>query len=209
MKKYWVLLGLILGMLTSEAKINKDMQIKDNESNKHETAVLGAGCFWCVEAVFQELKGVVKVDPGYAGGTLENPKYKEVVTGATGHAEVAKVTYDPEIISFEFLLSVFFQTHDPTTLNYQGADRGTQYRSAIFFNSEDQKVKAEQIIDELNKQQVYPNPIVTEVTKLDRFYVAENYHHDYYENNKNESYCRYVIQPKLKKFKAVFKDYLK
>ena len=210
MKRYLILLSFIIALVTAEAKTNTHMKVVENKNQQNtETAVLGAGCFWCVEAVFQSLKGVSNVEPGYAGGSTKNPKYTEVVTGRTGHAEVAKVTYNPDVISFEFLLSVFFQTHDPTTLNYQGADRGTQYRSAIFFNSADQKLSAEKIISELNNQQVYPDPIVTEVTELEKFYIAEDYHNDYYLKNQNESYCRYVIQPKMKKFKAVFKDYLK
>ena len=176
---------------------------------KLEVAVFGAGCFWCVEAVFQELKGVQSVESGYAGGDFANPTYKEVSTGKTGYAEVAKITYDPEIVSFETLLAVFFKTHDPTTLNYQGADHGTQYRSAIFYTNPYQKEVSERIIKELNTEKAYPNPIVTEVSPFTKFWVAEDYHQDYYSTNPNQGYCSYVIQPKVEKFRKVFKDKLK
>lgn len=176
---------------------------------KLETAVFGAGCFWCVEAVFQELKGVYSVESGYAGGDYANPTYKEVTSGKTGHAEVARIKYDPKIISYETLLAVFFKTHDPTTLNYQGADHGTQYRSAIFYTNEYQKTTSNRIIKELNEEHAYPNTIVTEVSPLTKFWVAENYHQDYYSTNPNQGYCTYVIQPKMEKFRKVFKDQLK
>jgi peptide-methionine (S)-S-oxide reductase len=176
---------------------------------KYETAILGAGCFWCVEAVFQELKGVVSVESGYAGGDYANPTYKEVSTGKTGFAEVARIKYDPKVVSFETILAVFFKTHDPTTLNYQGADHGTQYRSAIFYINPYQKEVSERIISELNKEEAYPSPIVTEVSPLTKFWVAENYHQDYYTNNPKQGYCTYVIQPKMEKFRKVFKDKLK
>ena len=150
---------------------NKDNFIKENitmnSDGKMSVAVFGAGCFWCVEAVFQELNGVHKVESGYTGGDIKNPTYNEICTGETGHAEVAKITFDPNIVSFELLLSVFFKTHNPTTLNMQGADRGTQYRSAIFYTSEQQKEIAQRIINELNTEKAYPNPIVTELTKLE------------------------------------------
>ena len=174
-----------------------------------EIAIFGAGCFWCVEAVFQEVKGVYSVESGYTGGSYANPSYKEVTTGKTGHAEVARIKYDPEIVSFEALLAIFFKTHDPTTLNYQGADHGTQYRSAIFYTNMYQKETAKRIIGELNAEKAYPSPIVTEVTAFKKFYLAENYHQDYYSNNPNQGYCTYVIQPKMEKFRKVFKDQLK
>jgi peptide-methionine (S)-S-oxide reductase len=174
-----------------------------------QTAVFGAGCFWCVEAVFQELKGVKSVESGYTGGSYANPSYKEVTSGKTGHAEVARIVYDPNIVSFETLLAVFFKTHDPTTLNYQGADHGTQYRSAIFYTNENQKMIAERIIKSLNAENAYPSNIVTEVTSLGKYWVAENYHQDYYTNNPKQGYCSYVIQPKMEKFRKVFKDQLK
>ncbi len=161
------------------------------------------------EAVFQELKGVHKVESGYTGGITKNPSYKEICTGETEHAEVARITYNPEIISFEILLSVFFKTHNPTTLNAQGADKGTQYRSAVFYTSEKQKETAQQIINQLNAEKAYPNPIVTEVTELGKYYPAEDYHQDYFKNNPDQGYCTYVIQPTMEKFRKVFKDYLK
>ena len=199
MKKIYMLILMIIGGASLQAK----------EAPKLETAVFGAGCFWCVEAVFQELKGVASVESGYSGGTYVNPTYDEVSSGKTGHAEVARITFDPEIVSFETLLAVFFKTHDPTTLNYQGADHGTQYRSAIFYTTPSQKEISERIIKALNQEKAYPNPIVTEVTALDKFYVAENYHQNYYTNNPNQGYCNYVIQPKVEKFRKVFKDQLK
>lgn len=174
-----------------------------------ETVVLGAGCFWCVEAVFEELQGVISVESGYAGGDTKYPTYKEVCSGTTGHAEVARIVYDPSVVTYETILAVFFQTHDPTTLNYQGNDYGTQYRSAIFYVNEYQRDVARQIISQLNNEGAYPNPIVTEVQPLTRFWPAENYHQDYYENNSDQGYCQYVIQPKLEKFRKVFKEHLK
>jgi len=176
---------------------------------KLETAVFGAGCFWCVEAVFQELKGVHSVESGYAGSDYANPTYKEVSTGQTGHAEVARIMYDPEVISYETLLAVFFKTHDPTTMNSQGADHGSQYRSAIYYTNDYQKEAAVRIIAELNEVKAYPNPIVTEVEPLTKFWIAENYHQDYYSNNPSQGYCSYVIQPKVEKFRKVFGEYLK
>jgi len=210
---YIILTALLLQFFYScNASNENKYQPKDKhnmENQKQEIAIFGAGCFWCVEAVFQDLKGVLKVESGYTGGKVKNPTYKEVCTGQTGHAEVAKITYNPDIISFETLLSVFFKTHDPTTLNYQGNDRGTQYRSAIFYISDKQKESSERIIAELNAEKAYPNQIVTEITKLGDFYIAEDYHQNYYKQNMNESYCQYVIQPKVDKFKKVFKQYLK
>jgi len=172
-------------------------------------ATFGGGCFWCTEAVYDQLNGVDKAVAGYSGGTVKNPTYKEICTGNTGHAEVIQITYDPQVVSFEELLEVFFATHDPTTLNRQGADVGTQYRSAIFYHSDEQKRKAEFIIDELNKQSAFDDPIVTEVTAFDLFYEAENYHQDYFANNPNQPYCRMVVNPKVEKFKKLFEDKLK
>lgn len=172
-------------------------------------ATFGGGCFWCTEAVYTQMKGVEKVVAGYSGGTVKNPTYKEVCTGNTGHAEVIHITYNPTETSFEELLEVFFATHDPTTLNRQGADVGTQYRSAIFYHNEEQKQKAEFIINELNKQGAYDNPIVTEVTAFDVFYEAENYHQDYFANNPNQPFCQMVVKPKVEKFQKLFKDKLK
>ena len=163
-------------------------------------AIFGAGCFWCVEAIFSQLNGVSDVISGYTGGNTKNPTYKDICTGKTGHAEVCKIIYNPEIISYEKLLQVFFENHDPTTLNRQGADIGTQYRSAIFFNTEEQKISANYYKKTLNKSNEFKNTIVTEITKLDTFYIAENYHQDYYNNNSSQPYCTVVIKPKLDKF---------
>lgn len=174
-----------------------------------EKATLGGGCFWCTEAVFLELNGVESVMPGYSGGHVKSPSYREVVSGNTGHAEVVQVVFDPAIVSYLEVLEVFFATHDPTTLNRQGADVGTQYRSAIFYHSDEQKKVAEDIIASLNKEKVFDNLIVTEVTNFDKFYKAENYHVDYYANNKNQPYCRLVVAPKVDKFEKLFKEKLK
>ncbi len=195
---------------SKQIKLNhKEKSKMNNKKSNKEIAIFGAGCFWCVEAVFQDLKGVYKVESGYSGGTLKNPTYEEVCTGTTGHAEVTRIEFNPDEISFELLLSVFFKTHDPTSLNRQGADQGTQYRSVIFYTNDEQKETAERIIKQLNEEKAYPDPIVTEVAKFDKFYKAENYHQDYFTNNPNQGYCRYVIQPKVEKFRKVFKDYLK
>lgn len=177
--------------------------------NNMDTATFGAGCFWCVEAIFQNLEGVEKVSSGYTGGTVPNPSYEEVCTGVTGHAEVARILFNPEVISFEELLEVFWQTHDPTTLNRQGADVGTQYRSAIFYHNEEQKRLAEEYKRKLNESGAFNNPVITEISPLSVFYEAENYHQDYYRNNGDQPYCRLVIKPKMEKFEKVFKDKLK
>jgi peptide-methionine (S)-S-oxide reductase len=174
-----------------------------------ETVTLGGGCFWCIEAVLLNLQGVQSVTSGYAGGTTKNPTYREVCTGTTGHAEVVQVVYDPKKVSFEEILEVFFTVHDPTTLNRQGNDFGTQYRSVIFYNSPEQKKKAETIVANLNKSGAYDHPIVTQVEELTTFYKAEDYHQNYYNNNSEQGYCQYVIQPKLEKFKKVFHDKMK
>ena len=175
-----------------------------------EIATFGTGCFWCTEAVFQSLKGVYKVESGYSGGKTVNPTYKEVCEGTTGHAEVVQITYDPKVISFAQLMEVFFKTHDPTTLNRQGADVGTQYRSAVFYHNEEQRKFAEEIKAKLNAEKAYDSPIVTEVTAFTKFYKAEDYHQDYYNlNGQSNGYCRMVIQPKLEKFKKSFAAMLK
>lgn len=178
-------------------------------SLKAETAVFGGGCFWCTEAVFSELKGVSNVESGYSGGTTKNPTYQDVCTGETGHAEVIKITYDPNIVDYKKLLEVFFLTHDPTTLNRQGADVGTQYRSVVFYSNEEQKQEALEVIKKINEAKAYPNPIVTEVAPLANYYPAEKYHQNYYEQNGNQPYCRIVIQPKMEKFKKAFKEIIK
>ena len=183
--------------------------IQPTSSAQRETATFGNGCFWCTEAIFKSLKGVEKVESGYSGGKIKNPTYKEVCSGMTGHAEVIQITFDPSVITFEELLEVFWETHDPTTLNRQGADVGTQYRSAIFYHSPEQKEAAEKYKAALNKENVYNKPVVTEITPFEAFYKAENYHQDYYANNSTQGYCQMVIVPKLEKFRKVFKDKLK
>lgn len=179
------------------------------DSLQMDTITFGAGCFWCVEAVFQDLNGVVSVRSGYSGGRIKNPTYKEVCSGLTGHAEVIQLVYKPAVISFDELLEVFWLTHNPTTLNRQGADVGTQYRSAIFYHTEYQKERAEYFKKKLNDEGAFPTPIVTEITAFDTFYPAEAYHQEYYNNNGDQPYCRLVIQPKVEKVKKVFGDKLK
>lgn len=179
-------------------------------SSRHEEkATLGGGCFWCLEAVYDELRGVTDVVSGYAGGTVPNPSYEEVCTGRTGHAEVVQVTFDPSVISYHDILDIFFSIHDPTTLNRQGADVGTQYRSVIFYHNGRQKEEAEAMIEELTSAGVYKNEIVTQVEPLDTFYEAEAYHQEYFRNNPDQPYCRVVVSPKVKKFQKAFADRLK
>ena len=186
-----------------------DISSAKNSNVNTDTATFGTGCFWCTEAIFEQLNGVVKVSSGYSGGHVDNPTYKAVCDGTTGHAEVVQIEYDPSKITFDELLEVFWQTHDPTTLNRQGNDVGTQYRSAIFYHNEEQKQKAEKYKNELNSSGAFNKPIVTEITPFSRFYVAENYHQDYYTNNGSQPYCYYVIKPKMEKFQKVFKDKIK
>jgi peptide-methionine (S)-S-oxide reductase len=174
-----------------------------------ETATLAGGCFWCVETIFDQLRGVLDVTSGYTGGERPNPTYEQVCSGATGHAEAIQVSFDPEIISYKDILRIFFSVHDPTTLNRQGGDIGTQYRSAIFYNSEQQKKEAEEVIAELDAQGVWERPIVTEVTAASTFYAAEDYHQEYYERNPNQGYCTAVISPKVMKFRKTHYDKLK
>jgi peptide-methionine (S)-S-oxide reductase len=175
-----------------------------------EIATFANGCFWCTEAIFEQLDGVISAVSGYTGGHVENPTYKEVCTGTTGHAECLQITYDPSKITFDELLEVFWETHDPTTLNRQGNDVGPQYRSGIFYHNREQKEKAEKYKEELNKNGAFDKPIVTEITAFTKFYPAEDYHQEYFQNNENANpYCRIVIRPKLDKFKKVFKDKLK
>jgi peptide-methionine (S)-S-oxide reductase len=178
-------------------------------AERTETATLAGGCFWCLEAAFEPLQGVERVIPGYTGGQASNPSYRDVCTGTTGHAEAIQITFDPGVISFRDLLEVFFSIHDPTTLNYQDADYGTQYRSAIFYHSPEQKAEAERIIDELTASVVWPRPIVTEVKPLAEFYPAEEYHHQYYRRNPEQGYCQVVIAPKLDKFRQKYAAKLK
>jgi len=178
-------------------------------SNKIETATFGTGCFWCTEAIFQDLKGVQQVISGYSGGSVENPSYQQVCTGTTGHAEAVQITFDPEVISFEDLLYVFWRTHDPTTLNRQGADVGPQYRSVIFYHNDEQKNLAEKSLKETDASGLWPNPIVTEISPYQTFYQAEDYHQNYYKINPNQPYCRMVIDPKVRKFRKEFQEQLK
>ncbi|HZS07995.1 MAG TPA: peptide-methionine (S)-S-oxide reductase MsrA [Blastocatellia bacterium] len=180
-----------------------------NSAQHKEVATLAGGCFWCLEAVFNDLRGVEKVVSGYSGGTVKNPTYQQVCTGTTGHAEVVQITFDPQVISLKELLEVFFTIHDPTTLNRQGADEGTQYRSAIFYHSPEQKAVAESVIADITAQKIWDNKIVTEVTPFSEFYPAEDYHQLYYERNPNAGYCRVVIAPKVTKFRKQFVSKLK
>lgn len=180
-----------------------------NANYDKEIATLAGGCFWCLEAVFDELQGVEKVESGYVGGHIKNPTYREVCTGTTGHAEVVQITFDPQAITFRDLLKVFFTIHDPTTLNRQGADVGTQYRSAIFYHTPEQKAVADEVIAELTADKVWDDPIVTEVTPLDEFYPAEDYHRDYFQRNPQQPYCQMVIAPKVAKSRKHFLDKLK
>ncbi|MFT3700912.1 MAG: peptide-methionine (S)-S-oxide reductase MsrA [Agriterribacter sp.] len=219
MRFLFSLLGIIpASILLSCAQRSDDAQATvtmniSNDSisfNAHtEVATFGTGCFWCSEAIFQQLKGVTKVTSGYSGGTVANPTYEEVCTKNTGHAEVVQVVFDPSVITYDELLEVFWKTHDPTTLNRQGNDIGTQYRSVIFYHNQEQKQKAEKYRDELGKSGAWTNPIVTAIEPYKNFYAAENYHQDYYRLNGKEPYCQYVIAPKLEKFEKVFKDKLK
>lgn len=183
--------------------------ISQNKKANLETITLGGGCYWCVEAVYENLDGVKSVVSGFSGGKTVNPTYEEVCTGKTGHAEVVQITYDKNITDINEIFKVFFTVHDPTTLNRQGADVGTQYRSVIFYKNDEQKKAAQSIIAELNKAKVYNNSIVTKLEPFKVFYKAEDYHQNYYANNKNQPYCKMVIQPKLEKFEKVFKDKLK
>ena len=178
-------------------------------SNNLETATLAAGCFWCVEAVFDDLKGVEDVVSGYSGGQTENPTYRQVCDGNTGHAEVAQIKFDPAVISFKDVLRIFFSVHDPTTMNRQGNDIGTQYRSAIFYHNDEQKRDAEEVIKEITDEGVYDDPIVTEVTPFEKFWPAEDYHQEYFANNPNVPYCAAVVSPKVRKFRQKFADRLK
>jgi peptide-methionine (S)-S-oxide reductase len=177
---------------------------------RREVATLGGGCFWCTEAIFSEVKGVEKVEPGYAGGTVENPTYEQVCTGTTGHAEVVQITFDPQVISYRQLLTIFFTIHDPTTPNRQGEDVGSQYRSIILYHSEEQRRVAEEVMEEVRRAKIWGDrPIVTELVPFKAFYRAEEYHHNYYRRNPDKPYCRLVIAPKLAKFRSHYPDMLK
>lgn len=216
-----VLMLLMISLVTQACARNSHNPADQDQNtpiltNMHDTTVLmtqtatfGSGCFWCTEAIFESLNGVHSAESGYMGGHTENPTYKEVCIGNTGHAEVVQIKFDPAVISFEELLEAFWSSHDPTTLNRQGNDVGTQYRSVIFYHNEDQKKAATSIREDLNSKNVFPNPIVTEISPASKFYVAENYHQDYFNLNGHEPYCAFVIRPKLDKFKKAFAEKLK
>jgi peptide-methionine (S)-S-oxide reductase len=199
---------LVTGCKSNTTNNKNQMDINSN-GIKTDTATFASGCFWCVEAVFQELKGVLSVTSGYTGGKIKNPTYREVCSGLTGHAEACQIVFDPEVISYDELLEAFWASHDPTTLNRQGADQGTQYRSAIFYHNVQQKELAEAYKAKLNSENAFDKPIVTEISPAVIFYKAEDYHQNYYNQNGDAPYCSYVIIPKLEKFRKVFKDKLK
>lgn len=212
MKKYvciYLISLLCLFCITGKSYgVQKDMKTK-NAASPHEYITMGGGCFWCTEAIFNEIKGVEKAESGYAGGSTVNPTYKDVCSGQTGHAEVVQITFNPDLISLTKIIQIFFATHDPTTPNRQGADTGTQYRSVIFYRNNQQKDVIDKVISDLKKLKAYKNPIVTQVVPFKSFYRAEDYHQDYFQKNPEESYCRIVINPKLEKFRKVFRDNLK
>ncbi len=207
MKSFLMTVLAIVLMLA--ASTSATAQKTKQTTSQKEVATLAGGCFWCLEAVYVELKGVEKVVSGYSGGKVAKPTYEQVSSGSTGHAEVVQITFDPQVITYKDLLEVFFTIHDPTSLNRQGADVGTQYRSAIFYNSPEQKSVAEKVIADINAAKIWKAPIVTEVTKLDAFYKAEDYHQNYYALNPNQAYCRMVIEPKVLKFRKQFLPKLK
>jgi peptide-methionine (S)-S-oxide reductase len=199
------IITFLLGFFLASAGFSQS----DMSNNKLEKVTFGAGCFWCTEAVFERVNGVSQTISGYSGGTESNPTYEMISTGKTRYAEVTQITYDPSVVSFETLLKIFFETHDPTTLNRQGADVGPQYRSVIFYHNEEQREISEKIKKDLDSAKIWDDPIVTEITAFTNFYEAEDYHQDFYENNPNYGYCRVVITPKIKKFENVFADQLK
>lgn len=206
----FILCAMTSCMTETKYKTMSSSLVPGIETERVDTATFGTGCFWCTEAIFEELKGVLKVTSGYSGGAIKNPTYKQVCTGETGHAECVQIQYERDKITYDELLEVFWQVHDPTTLNQQGADIGTQYRSAVFYHTNEQKQKAEHYKEELNKSGAFNKPIVTEVSPISDFYTAEDYHQEYYQNNKNSNpYCSVVIRPKLEKFQKVFGKKLK
>jgi peptide-methionine (S)-S-oxide reductase len=209
--KYFIIGLFTIIYIPLYAQMNKESEMNtmnQNTSQNLEIATFGSGCFWCTEAIFERLKGIEKVVSGYSGGHVKNPSYKEVCTGTTGHAEVTQIYFDPAIISYKELLDIFWQIHDPTTLNRQGNDVGTQYRSVIFYHNEKQKSIAEESKRNIEISGAFKNPIVTEILPLINFYVAEDYHQDYFKNNPNQPYCNVVIAPKVKKFIAKYQDKL-
>jgi len=201
---------LFIGCKETKSEIKQESKTIMNEQNsKFEIATFGTGCFWCTEAIFERVNGVSTVVSGYSGGSVDNPTYKEVCDGTTGHAECTQITFDPAIVTYDELLEIFWKTHDPTTLNKQGNDVGTQYRSVVFYHNDEQKQKAEYYKNKLSEDKIWDKPIVTEITRFEKFYPAEDYHQEYYENNPNQGYCAYVITPKVEKFEKIFKDKLK
>jgi methionine-S-sulfoxide reductase len=210
-RRYIGVIGVLLLQLQAFSACSQPAAGKQKISASHnlDTITLGGGCFWCVEAIYRQLDGVVTAESGFSGGTTVHPSYREVCTGTTGHAEVVQITYDTTKVSLEEVLKVFFTVHDPTTLNRQGADEGTQYRSIILYRNAQQLREATDLIHALQKEKIYDNPIVTTVTPFRQFYKAEDYHQDYYNQNKDQQYCQLVIQPKLEKFEKLFKDRLK
>lgn len=210
--KYFLLLTIICITSCNVNKNNIAQTVKEEEimdTSKYSIATFGSGCFWCTEAIFELVKGVVKVESGYSGGTVPNPTYEAVCSGLTGHAEVVQIYYDSQKITYPQLLEIFWKTHDPTTLNRQGADVGTQYRSVIFYHDAEQKKFAEEYKKKLNDAKIWDDPIVTEIIQFKKFYKAEEYHQNYYDNNPYQGYCSFVITPKIEKFKKVFSDKLK
>lgn len=202
-------LSLMLGYLESGATMSEPRNEGVSKLPAQEVITLGGGCFWCVEAIFDELKGVVQVESGYSGGSVANPTYRQVCTGTTGHAEVIQVTFDPKVISLKELLQVFFTVHDPTTLNRQGPDVGTQYRSVVFYRNTEQKAVTEQVIKEVQEAKIWDDPIVTELAPFKAFYRAEDYHQEYFKLNGTQPYCRFVIAPKIAKFRQQYREKLK
>ncbi len=209
--RYLTILSVIVLFTACSNTNSQEIKHMDQEiiQSSSDTATFGAGCFWCVEAVFQQLKGVQSVKSGYMGGKIKNPTYREVCSGLTGHAEVCQIVYDPKVITYKDLLEAFWQSHDPTTLNRQGADVGTQYRSAIFCHNAEQQKEAEFYKKKLNDEKAFANPVVTEISPASIFYIAEDYHQNYYNENGEAPYCQFVIAPKLEKFKKAFADKLK
>jgi len=205
----FLIAGTSCGQKNKNSATTKTMTNQASNQQGLQLATFGSGCFWCTEAIFQNLNGVEKVESGYSGGKVKNPTYKEVCSGLTGHAEVIQLTYDPKKVSYDELLEVFWKTHDPTTLNKQGADEGTQYRSVIFYHDDNQKQLAESYLKKLDQSGAFDKPIVTEIASAQPFYKAEDYHQNYFNLNGQAPYCSYVIQPKVEKFKKVFKDKLK
>ncbi len=208
-KKLFLPLIMLLALSCSptQTKTSNPMnQSIENPNNNFQLATIGGGCFWCLEAIFMEVRGIESVTSGYSGGTVKNPAYREVTTGRTGHAEVVQIKFDPEVIRFKDILEIFFHLHDPTTLNRQGADVGTQYRSVIFYHNEDQEKTAREVFNDIDASDLWDDPLVTEISPLTAFYVAEDYHQNYFQNNPSQPYCTFVIGPKMQKLRKLFKD---